>query len=145
MADEPRTDDLLEQLLESASPEAYLKDARLVEKSFVDYANELLEEKGLRKSDVVCGSGLDQTYCYQLLAGSRGKPSRDYVIKLAFGLRCDLTQAQRLLRRAGHSELWSKNARDAVIIHCLERGLTRLRTDDELWRLGLDTLVSAKG
>ncbi|MBQ3267751.1 MAG: helix-turn-helix transcriptional regulator [Atopobiaceae bacterium] len=145
MADEPRTDDLLEQLKESASPEAYLRTAGLAEKSLSDYANELLEARGLRKADVARDSGLEQTYCYQMLSGARTKPSRDYVIKLAFGLHCDLTQAQRLLRRAGHSELWSKKARDAVIIHCIQHGRSRQQTDDELYRLGFATLVSPEG
>ena len=113
MADEPRTDDLLERLLKSASPEAYLKEQLLDEKSFAYYANEL--------------------------------PKRNKVIMLAFGLHCDLTETQRLLRRAGHAELWSKVERDAIIIHCIQHGRTRLQTDDELFRLGYETLVSEEG
>ena len=145
MADEPRTDDLLERLLKSASPEAYLKEQLLDEKSFAYYANELLEEKGLRKADVVRDSGLNQTYCYELLSGRKGGPKRNKVIMLAFGLHCDLTETQRLLRRACHAELWSKVERDAIIIHCIQHGRTRLQTDDELFRLGYETLVSEEG
>lgn len=142
MADEPRTDDLLERLLKSASPEAYLKEQLLDEKSLAYYASELLAARGLRKADVVRDSGLKQTYCYQMFSGVRDNPSRDYVIKLAFGLHCDLTETQRLLRRAGHAELWSKVERDAIIIHCIQHGRTRQQTDGELFRLGYDTLVS---
>lgn len=145
MAEEPRTDDLLERLLKSTSPEAYLKEQLLDEKSFAYYATELLDEKGLKKADVVRESGLGQTYCYQLLAGNRANPDRDKVIMLAFGLRADLTQTQRLLRRAGRSELWSKSERDAIIIHCISHGLSRQQTDDQLYRLGYDTLVSEEG
>ena len=145
MAEEPRTDDLLERLLKSTSPEAYLKEQLLDEKSLAYYANELLNEKGLSKADAIRASGLGQTYGYQILSGKRENPKRDPVIMLAFGLQADLTQTQRLLRRAGLSELWSKSERDAVIIHCISRGLTRQETDDELYRLGYDTLVASGG
>ncbi len=145
MADEPRTDDLLERLLKSASPEAYLKEQLLDEKSFAYYATELLDEKGLTKADVIREAGLGQTYGYELLSGRKRTPERDKVIMLAFGLHADLTQTQRLLRRAGCSELWSKSERDAIIIHCISRGLTRQQTDDELYRLGYETLVAAEG
>lgn len=145
MREEPRTDDLLERLLKSASPEAYLKEQLLEEKTLHEYADELLQARGLRKADVVRDSGLNQTYCYELLSGKKRKPDRDVVIKLAFGLHCDLLQTQRLLRRAGVSELWSKVERDAIIIHCIERGLTVLQVDDMLYRMGYDTLVSSEG
>ena len=60
---------------------------------------------------------------------------------LAFGLGCSLVETQRLLRLAGASELWSRNRRDAIIIFCLEHGMDRAHTDDELWRLGEKTLI----
>lgn len=46
----------------------------------------------------------------------------------------------RLLRRAGHSELYCKVRRDAVIIFCLEHGYSRFECDDELFRLGEKTI-----
>ena len=63
---------------------------------------------------------------------------------LAFGLGCSLVEAQRLLRLAGASELWSRNRRDAIIIFCLEHGMNRAQTDDELWRLGEKTLLDGE-
>jgi hypothetical protein len=44
------------------------------------------------------------------------------------------------LRRAGHSELYCKVRRDAVIIFCLEHGYSRFECDDELFRLGEKTI-----
>ena len=65
------------------------------------------------------------------------------MLKLAFALRCNLIETQRILRLAGVSELWPKrSARDAVIIWCIERGLTLAQCDDELYRLGEQTLVN---
>lgn len=134
------TDDLLEQLLASSSPEAYLAGAEVEERSLADYLHQLLDEKGLRRSEVIRASGVNPTFAYQMFQGER-RPGRNTAIKLAFGLRCALTEAQRLLKIAGLQELWVKQRRDAIIIHCLESGLTRQETDDELYRLGEQTLV----
>ena len=61
---------------------------------------------------------------------------------LAFGLKCDLRQTQRLLRLAGANELWPKVRRDAIIIWCIQQGLSRAECDDQLWALGEATLLS---
>lgn len=137
------TDELLEQLLAAATPEAYLAETGLEEKGFSAYLNELLAVKGLKMSEVIREAGLNATYCYQFFSGTRSNPGRDYAIQLAFGLRCSLIEAQRLLRRAGLSELWAKVPRDAVIIYALEHGYTRAQADDDLFRLGFETLVKA--
>ena len=60
---------------------------------------------------------------------------------IAYGLRCDLTETQRLLRLAGTAELWPKVRRDAVVIWCIQAGLTREQCDDELYALGEPTLL----
>ena len=39
------------------------------------------------------------------------------------------------------SELWCKVPRDAILIWCFERGLSREEADDELYRLGEKTLL----
>ena len=137
------TDELLEQLLAAASPEAYLAETGLEDKSFADYLNELLAAKGLKRSDVIREAGFDSTYGYQFFSGERTNPGRDYAIQLAFGLQCSLLETQRLLRRAGVSELWAKVPRDAVIIYAFEHGRTRAQTDDDLFRLGFETLMKA--
>ena len=144
MAEERLTDELLEQLLASATPEAYLTETGIEDRSFADYLNELLAAKNLKKSQVIREAGFDSTYGYQFFSGERTKPARDYVIQLAFGLRCSLVEAQRLLRRAGVSELWAKVPRDAVIIYALEHGYSRAQADDDLFRLGFETLVKAE-
>ncbi len=140
---EPLTEELLERLLASATPEAYLQEAPLFERTLSDYAHELLREKDLKRSEAIRASGLNTTYGYQIIQGTR-HPSRDNVIMLAFGLRCTLTETQRLLRCAGVSELWCKLRRDAIIIYCVEHSLSREECDDVLYRLGEDTLLSAE-
>lgn len=138
----PLTEELLERLLASATPEAYLAANEVDDRDLSGYLHELLAQKGLGRADVIRGSGLNATFCYQVFQGTR-RIGRDNAIMLAFGLRCTLREAQRLLRHAGVSELWCRMRRDAIIIHCLDAGLTREQCDDELFRLGEPTLLAA--
>lgn len=143
------TDELLQLLLKSSSPEQYLSQLPPVDSvadgpTLPDYLARLLVEKSLKRSQVIRDSGLNATFCYQVFQGTRNL-GRDNAIMLAFGLRCDLHQTQRLLTRAGLAELWCRQRRDAIIIFCVEHGMTRAGCDDELWRLGEPTLLPERG
>jgi len=144
MAEERLTDELLERLLASATPEAYLSQTELPTRTLADYARQLLAEKHLRRADVIRASGLNTTFAYQVFQGTR-KVGRDNAIMLALGMRCTLQETQRLLRLAGVSELWCKVRRDAIVIFCIDHRMTRAECDDELYRLGEDTLLSPEG
>ncbi|MGN0077117.1 MAG: XRE family transcriptional regulator [Parafannyhessea sp.] len=138
---EPLTEELLARLLASATPQEYLERTQVGERDLAAYLHALLGQKGLTRAGVLRASGVNPSFGYQVFQGVRG-PSRDTAIALAFGFGCDLREAQRLLRRAGHSELYCKVRRDAVIIFCLEHGYTRFECDDELFRLGEKTIGS---
>ena len=141
---EELTEELLQRLLATASPEAYLAQTATDDRTLGDYLHDIIEAKGLRRADVVRASAVNSTFVYQIFKGER-KVGRDNAIKLAFGSQCTLREAQRLLRHAGVSELWCKTRRDAIIIYCIEHGYTLAECDDELYRLGEDTLVSREG
>ncbi|MBQ6524630.1 MAG: XRE family transcriptional regulator [Atopobiaceae bacterium] len=138
------TEELLERLLASATPEAYLSTTQTDDRSLADYLLDLIDAHGVTRADVVRGSAVNSTFVYQVFSGTR-KIGRDNAIKLAFGIGCTLREAQRLLRHAGVSELWCKNRRDAIIIYAIEHGFTLAECDDELYRLGEDTLVPKEG
>lgn len=140
MPRERLTEELLERLLASASPEAYLAQGDTVDRSLPDYLSDLLKRRGMRRADVVRGSGVASTVVYDVFCG-KSRPGRDHAVMLAFGLRCSLRETQRLLRLAGVAELWPKVRRDAVIIWCIQQGMTRAECDDELYRLGEGTLL----
>lgn len=142
--DRPRqrlTEELLSRLLASKSLTAYLDEEDPQERALPDYLWELLHAHGLNRADVIRRSGLNPTVVYDLFTG-KSRPGRDNAIMLTFGLGCDLRETQRVLRMAGVSELWVKIRRDAIIIWCVENGLTRVETDDELYQLGEKTLLS---
>ena len=127
MTEEHLTADLLKQLSAAARPEDYLLQGETIDRELSDYLNELRNDRSMKRADIFKGKSL---------------PGRDNALKLAFALRCSLIETQRILRLAGVSELWPKRSRDAVIIWCIERGLTLAQCDDELYRLGEQTLVN---
>lgn len=139
MQEEILTEDLLARLLTAEKPESYLDQGETIDRTLPDYLFELLADRGMKRAEVVRGSGVNVTVVYDIFAG-KSIPGRDRAIMLAFGLKCDLRETQRLLRLAGASELWPKVRRDAIIIWCINQGMTRSECDDELWRLGEKTL-----
>ena len=141
---EPLTDELLDRLLSSDTPEAYLTRMRPVKQTLPEYLDSLLAEKGVKKSKVIEEAGLNKTFGYQIFEGTR-TPGRDNAIMLALGMRCTLRETQRLLKLDGLSELWCKNRRDAIIIFCIEHGYSRERCDRELYELNEQTLFPENG
>lgn len=141
MKQEHLTEDLVERLLASETPEAYplSGDDVTLDRDLVDYLHELLRDRGMTRADVIRGSGVNGAFVYDIFKG-KSTPGRDNAIMLAFGLRCTVRETQRLLRLAGVSELWPKRRRDAIILWCVKQGFTREACDDELYRLGELTL-----
>lgn len=138
------TEELLQRLLSCTSPEAYLEKAPIDSRTLAEYLHELLAAHGMKRADVARGSAVNATFVYQVFDGTR-QVGRENAIKLAFGMGCNLRETQRLLRHAGVSELWCKSRRDAIIIYCIEHGYSLVRCDEELYRLGEDTLVPQEG
>lgn len=140
MVEEHMTEDLLKRLLAAEAPQAYLDEGEIIDRDLADYLYALLNDRGMKRSDVVRASGLNGTFLYDIFAGSC-KPGRDRAIMLAFGLGCTPVETQRLLRLAGVAELWPKVRRDAIILWCISRGMSRVECDDELWVMGERTLL----
>lgn len=136
---EPLTDELLSELLNSPNPEKFMSKHRVPERTLPDYLQQLLADKGLERADVVREAGLDATYGYQIFMGQR-HPKRNKVLQIAFAMKCTLKETNRALQASGNNELYCKNRRDAIIIFCIDRGLTLHDTDDELFRFGEETI-----
>lgn len=134
------TEDLLARLLASESPQDYLDQEETIERTLSDYLYDLLDERGMKRADVIRRSGLNPTVVYDIFTG-KSKPGRNNAIMLAFGMKCSLRETQRVLRLAGVSELWPKVRRDAIIIWCINEGMTREACDDELWSFKERTLL----
>ncbi len=137
---EPLTEDLLDELLNSPSPTDYVEDRQLQKRNLSQYLQQLLDEHGLVRKDVVRAAGIDATYGYQLFTGQRSNPSRDKTLALAFALGCSLRETDRLLQAAGASRLYVKERRDAIIVFCLDQGLSVDEVNETLYHMGEETL-----
>ncbi|MDD6208741.1 MAG: helix-turn-helix transcriptional regulator [Clostridiales bacterium] len=92
------------------------------EQSVSEYLRKLCEERGLVPEQVIKKSQIDRTYGHQIFNGTR-IPSRDKLIKLAFGFGLSLDETQKLLKIAGRSILYPKIKRDAALIFGISHGM----------------------
>ena len=137
--EEPLTEELLGELLSAPSPESFIANTKTSKRSLSEYLQQLLSEKGLERSKVVREAGLNDTFGYQIFKGTR-KASRDKVLQLAFAMRLNLRETDRLLQAAGANELYCKNRRDAIIIFAVQKGYSLQKVNEELYRFGEETI-----
>ena len=111
--------------------------------TFSEYLTSLLYRKADKRptrADVVRDSGLEKAYVYQIFNGQK-KPSRDKLIALAFGLKLNDEETQRMLKLGGCSELYARTERDSLILFNICHGKSIYETDKTLYEWGLDTLL----
>ena len=108
-----------------------------------EYLMQLLRQKNLKRAQVVEDSGVDKAYVYQIFNGSKN-PSRDKLIAITFGMHLNEKETQRVLKLAGHSALYPRVVRDALILFSIQRGKDIWETDDALESNGFQTLLSAE-
>ncbi len=83
--------------------------------------NTLLKEKGVPLKEAVKRSGIERSYAYHIFSGKK-IPSRDKLIAIAFGMRLDLDETQRLLKQTRNRPLYPRDERDSVIIYSMMNG-----------------------
>lgn len=139
--EEPLTEELLNEILRSRNADEFLvnRDAGFTAKSLSEHLTQLLEAKGLKRSHVIHESGINETFGYQIFKGERNA-SRDKVLQLAFAMRLQPVEIDRLLNSAGVNELYCKNRRDAIIIYAAQNGYSLQKTDEELFRFNEETI-----
>ena len=133
------TDDLLEKLLQSDSPESFIEEFGVTSRSLPEYLSRLLEEKGLRRADVIRSAQIGDTYGYYIFTGQR-HPKRDYVLRIALAMGCTLRETNRMLQAAGWGGLYCKDRRDAIILFGIDHGFSLQRIDEQLYGFGEKTL-----
>lgn len=136
---EPLTDELLKELLDAPDPAAFAKAHKLTERTLSEYLQQLLDEHGFDRATIIREANLNSTFGYQIFVGQR-QASRNKVLQLAFAMHLSLMEANRLLQAAKVNELYCKDRRDAIMIFCLRHGCSLQETNEELYRLGEDTI-----
>ena len=137
---EPMTEDLLNELLDAPDPAAFASKHKLACRSLPDYLQQLLDERGMKRPEVVRQAGINPTFGYQIFVSQRN-PSRNKLLQLAFAMKLSLRETNRLLQAGGCNELYCKNRRDAIIIFCIAHGETLQTADEQLYAFREDTIT----
>ncbi|MGN0194583.1 MAG: hypothetical protein ACI39G_05690, partial [Pseudoramibacter sp.] len=126
MSNIKKTEELLDVLTRMDSPPklgTYLDGLAPLPGGFAEYFNLLPKVKALSKKELIQKSGLERTYAYHILNGTK-QPSRDKILALALAAGLDLTETQRALELTHEGILYAKNRRDAVLIYAVKNGLS---------------------
>ena len=129
---------LWEQLFKAPSIEQFIgrNESEIGLLPFSEYISELCEYRGEVPGRVIKRANIERSFGHAIFRGDRN-PSRDTVLKLAFGFGADMELAQSLLKHAGHSLLYPRVQRDIVIGYCLFHHKSLVETQYILMELGL--------
>ena len=100
---------------------------------------ELLKKHGIKKSEAVRRSEINEIYAYQIFAGSR-VPERTKLLCIAVGMRLSLEEVQQLLKTSGYAPLYIKLPFDCIVAFGIHKGYTLLEINSLLYEYGLETL-----
>ena len=100
---------------------------------------QLLESKGLKKSQVIKNAEIAEIYGYQIFSGTR-VPERKKLLCLAIGMKLNIEETQQLLKCAGYSQLYVKLPFDSVVLYGLCKELSVVQINELLYEYDLETL-----
>ena len=132
-----RTDKLMSELKNENNLQEFTENNKetFMDKPLTDYLEILLEKYNVKRADVIKKSALATVYGYQIFDGRR-EPKRDKVIQLSFGFGLTLDETQRLLKCAGHSELYPKIKRDVLFIYAINNKMDKDEVEQLLFQMG---------
>lgn len=100
---------------------------------------ELLEQKGLRKSQVIKNAEFSEVYGYQIFSGLR-VPERRKLLCLAVSMKLNIDETQQLLKCGGYPPLYVKKPFDSVVLYGLCKELSVVEINELLYKYELETL-----
>ena len=113
-----KTSDLEKMLLNADKfDEKILRDNP--EPKFSEYIDNLLKERGIKRSELIVRLNLDRVYGHQMLSGMR-TPTKHNIILIGLFLGVTLDQMQTMLRICGRESLYIRNIEDAKVMYALE-------------------------
>lgn len=111
----------------------------MIHGSLSELLTQLLEERGLKKAQVIRKAEFSEVYGYQIFSGVR-VPERKKLLCLAIAMELNIDQTQQLLKQAGYSQLYVKLPFDSVVLYGICRGLTVVQINELLYQYGLETM-----
>ncbi len=141
MAEDKTTDDLRQELMETANIEDYIKEnkALFADKDVTELLTELYDSCSISKATLARQAGMSEVYLHQVFSGRRN-PSRDRLLCLCIGMGADMEETQELLKQATHAQLYPKNKRDAIISFGILHGVGLDEINDKLFEENEKTL-----
>lgn len=111
----------------------------MVSQKLTELLAQLMESKGLKKTQVIREAELSEVYGYQIFSGVR-VPERKKLLCLAVGMNLNIEETQMLLKCAGYAQLYVKLPFDSVVLYGLCKGLSVVQINGLLFEYGLETL-----
>lgn len=97
----------------------------------VAYLYQLLYKRTMTLRDLIYKMPISKSYLYQITSKRRNM-GRDVAVILSLVLGLDLDETQNLLRYSNNAALYPKIRRDAIIICCIQCGMTYEKTNEML-------------
>lgn len=83
-------------------------------RSFPEYYLSLPEVQAKESSELIRDSGLERSYYYQVMKGTRN-PGRDKVLRLCLAGGLNLQETTRALELSGNAVLYARSRRDIIL------------------------------
>ena len=109
-----------------------------------DHLHDLLDSKGLDKKNVKADAlrFMSKSYFNQIFNEKKTKDiSRNFILVLAFALKLNREEADKVLKLADVATLSPRKIRDSLIIIALNNGMSLLEADDMLASEDLITIA----
>ena len=90
------------------------------ENAFSNYLNTLLDGHPMNITQLAIECGINVGYTHDLFKNKKTNPTKEKVLRIAFGLQLTLEETNRLLYLARRSTLRAKVRRDSILIFCFE-------------------------
>ncbi len=141
---ELKTEELTAELKLTKDIEDYLDFDELAPVSLAEYINALVENKKTKLSIVARKAHMSSSYLYKLSEGKRKSPTRNKAVQICFGFGLDIDESNELLKLAGVGVLYSKIARDSIIMFCLEKKHSILKCEELLEKYKELSIINEK-
>ena len=125
------TKDIEEELSKSADFNEKLIENNTPPK-LCELLNDYIDKKKMTKADVIRMLNIDRNYGYWILNGSRN-PTRNCLIQLSLLLELNVEQINYLMRLAGKSPLYVRNAVDAKVFYAINHHMDYFDAIEFIW------------
>ncbi|MBR4208918.1 MAG: XRE family transcriptional regulator [Lachnospiraceae bacterium] len=115
------TSTLTEELDSCLDLSVFLRDNQdeMIAREVGSEIERIRKAKKISKVDLARKAEISEFYLYQVIGETR-KPSRDKLLCLCLALSCSAEETDRLLRLAGHGNLYIRVKRDAIVQFALQ-------------------------